>query len=187
MIKEIKLICFECKQPFDAKKQLYYKDNFNIKNFNDIDLLCLNCLKKWKNYWKIADAEFIEEYASLYVKIILENGDVYEKVDCTAMDDIVATSMDIPTAAQKTLYHIYKKWYDSKMKDCINVCTFNETFMRTSFTCSTYGGQEYIDIAFRFNRSGIMETEKEVPDVIKKQIIVKWNAYELQNVPLLSE
>ena len=184
MIREIKLICSECEQPFDAKKLLYFKDTFNIKNFTEVALICPKCLKKWKNYWKIKTAKFIEEHGSLYVNIILVNGDIYEKVDCTAMDEIVVTGMDIPLEAQKLLYHIYEKWYDNKMRDCLKTCIFNETFMRTSFSCETYGGEEYKDIAFRFNRSGIMETEKEIPEIIKKQIIAKWNVYEIMNTPL---
>ena len=183
MIRELKLLCSECGKEFSARNKLYYKDTFQSKDFSDFKLICPACHKKWQDYWSVEDARFFEEYGSLYVDIVLKNKDKYEKMDCTAMDDIVATSTDIPLKAQKTLYNIYKKWYDIKMKDCLKSCDFKESFMKTTFTCETYGGDKYTDIAFRFNRMGALETESEIPDIIKNQIMEKWDAYELMNTP----
>jgi len=52
--------------------------------------------------------------------------------------------------------------------------------MRTTFTCETYGGERYENIAFRFNMQGKLESEKELPDYIKEQIIVAWKMYQAQ-------
>ena len=40
--------------------------------------------------------------------------------------------------------------------------------MRTSFSCETYGGEKYEDVAFRVNIKGVMETAVPVPDYILK-------------------
>lgn len=184
MIRELKLLCSECKKTFSARNKMYYKDSFQSRDFAEIDLICSSCHKKWLDYWVVEDAEFFEEYGSLYANISLKNKRIYKKVDCTAMDNIVATNIDIPLKAQKTLYNIYKKWYDIKMKDCLKNCEFKESFMKTTFTCETYGGERYEDVAFRFNRLGALETETEIPEIIKNQIIEKWNVYEMVNTPL---
>ncbi len=181
MIREIELICSECRGNFSADSKLFYKENFKTRDFAEIELICQQCLDKWLEYWKIKEADFFEEGASFYVDITLANGTVLQKIDCTAMDDIVALDRDIPLEAQKELYHIYKKWYDKKMRDAIKHCQFEEVFMRTSFTCETYGGEKYTDIAFRFTRTGILETEKPIPDAIGEQVIKLWNKYELAN------
>ena len=54
--------------------------------------------------------------------------------------------------------------------------------MRTSFTCETYGGEKYENIAFRFNMQGKIETEKPIPDYIIEQIINAWKMYENQKM-----
>ena len=184
MIKELVLVCSECNKKFAAKDKIVYKENFMLRDFANIQLLCPKCVTNWQEHWQIVDAEFFDEHGALYVKIKLANGETTEKFDCTAMDDIVAISADIPLSSQKELYLIYKKWYDEKMKDVIKSCSFSESFMRTSFTCETHGGEKYTDIAFRFNRLGELESEKPIPDNIKNQLVFAWNRYELSNIPI---
>ena len=59
---------------------------------------------------------------------------------------------------------------------------FKDEFMRTTFTCETYGGEKYENIAFRFNMQGKIETEKPIPDYILEQIINAWKMYENQKM-----
>ncbi|MDR2006889.1 MAG: hypothetical protein LBP78_06585 [Acidaminococcales bacterium] len=178
MIKKLELVCSKCQKPYRAGKSLFYAEDFKTADFGKVKLICPGCLAEWRSYWKIDKACFFEKAGVLYVNIELANGDVYEQLDCTAMDDIVAISHDIPLRAQNRLYKIYKKWYDEKMKDCLKNCVFSESFMRTAFTCETFGGDKYSDVAFRFNRLGVLETESEIPEVVKKQIAEKWSIYE---------
>ena len=184
MIRKLALLCSDCHKEFVATKELFYKEDFKEKSLSNVKLICLDCLHKWQEYWQIKQAEFWEKDGVLYTKIELLNGDCIEQTDCTAMDDIVVIGQDIPVEAQQKLYEFYKKWYDEKMKDYLKSCSFQEEFMRTSFTCETYGGDKYKDIAFRFNRLGVLETEQEVPEKIKEQIVMAWNSYELSNMPL---
>lgn len=53
--------------------------------------------------------------------------------------------------------------------------------MRTSFTCETYSGEKFEDIAFRVTMRGELQTEKPVPDYIKVQILEAYKLYEEQN------
>ncbi len=182
MIREKLLLCSKCKKDFVATDKIFYKDNFNVKNFSDVELICDKCIDEWQKYWQIKKAEFFEDYQSLYVNIELENGDSFKKIDCSALDDIVALSIDIPLKAQQVLYEIYKIWYNNKVKDLLKECSFTESFMKTTFTCQTYGGDVYENIAFRFNSMGILETQEVIPDEIKKQVIEKWKAFELSNM-----
>ncbi len=65
-------------------------------------------------------------------------------------------------------------------KNVLKDCQFTDEFMRTTFTCETYGGERYENIAFRFNMQGKLESEKELPEYIQEQIIVAWKMYEAQ-------
>ncbi|MDR3348441.1 MAG: hypothetical protein LBO03_02350 [Acidaminococcales bacterium] len=182
MLKKLEIICSKCQKPYRAGKTLFYADDFKSADFGGIKLICPSCLSEWRNYWNIDKAHFFEKAGALYVNIKLANGDTYEQLDCTAMDDIVVLSRDVPLRAQNKLYKIYKKWHGEKMKDCLKSCVFSESFMRTSFTCETFGGSKYDDVAFRFNRAGILETELEIPEIIKKQIAEKWSIYEIASI-----
>lgn len=184
MIRRLDLVCSKCNNVFSAQKELYYQEDFKEKNFNDVKFICSDCLEKWQEYWQVKQADFWEKDGVLYTTINLLNGEQRENITCTAMNDIVVIDEDIPLEAKQKLYGFYKKWYDEKMKDYLKTCSFKEEFMRTSFTCETYGGDIYTDVAFRFNRLGILETEKEVPDKIKEQVVSAWNVYELSNIPI---
>jgi hypothetical protein len=182
MIKKLEIICSKCEKPYKAGKNLFYADDFKNMDFGKIKLICPACLSQWRNYWQIGKAQFFEKAGVLYVDIELVNGETYKSLDCTPLDDIVAISHDIPLKAQKKLYGIYKKWHGEKMKDCLKSCVFSESFMRDTFTCETFGGSRYNDVAFRFNRMGVLETEQEIPEIIKKQVAEKWNVYEIASL-----
>ena len=53
--------------------------------------------------------------------------------------------------------------------------------MSLTFSCETYGGEKFNDIAFRFNMKGQIETETPVPEYVLKQIIDAYRLYEMQN------
>ena len=52
--------------------------------------------------------------------------------------------------------------------------------MRTTFSCETYGGEKYENIAFRFNMPGQLETEKPLPAYIVEQIMIAFKMYQVQ-------
>ena len=182
MIRSLPLICCECQKQFTAEGELYYRDNFRTTKISETFFLCPSCIEEWKNKWKIKDAEFFEKDYSLYVDITLNDGSIFESLDCTPMDGIVVTSEEIPTEAQRTLFDIYQKWDNERKKNTLKDCMFTDEFMRTSFTCETYGGEKYENIAFRFNMQGKIETEKPIPDYIIEQIINAWKMYENQKM-----
>ena len=182
MIRELKLICGECQQEFTAEGKLYYRDNFRSAKISDAFLLCPACIDNWENKWQIEAAVFFERDYSLYVTITLNDGSIYEALDCTPMDGIVVTNEEIPLKAQQKLFDIYQEWNNERKKNTLKDCVFQDEFMRTSFTCETYGGEKYENIAFRFNMQGKIETEKQVPDYITEQIINAWRMYENQKL-----
>ena len=181
MIRSLKLICHDCHKSFQPTEEIFYRDDFSAKDIKDVELLCADCVNKWKKYWDIASAEFLEENYCMYVTITLKNGEHFEKLDCTPMDGIVVTGKEIPLEGQQKLYEIYQEWDIKRKKDTLKDCFFKDEFMRTTFTCETYGGEKFENIAFRFNMEGALETEKEVPIYIKEQIITAWKMYEAQN------
>lgn len=181
MIRNIKLICSECQQNFIAENIIYYKDNFINKDLQHADFICQNCYNFWSDHWQIASATFYELDNILYVDFTLDGGEVYKRIDCTAIDDCIVTGLDLPKCSQKKLFTIYSKWLEEIRKDLLKECTFFEDFMKTTFTCRTYGGENYEDIAFRINRKNKMETAVEIPENILQQVIIAWHQYELQH------
>ena len=182
MIRKLELVCGECHKQFNAEGELHYRDNFRTTKITETFFLCPSCIEEWKNKWRIKDAEFFEKDYSLYVDITLNDGSIFESLYCTPMDGIVVTSEEIPTEAQRTLFDIYQKWDNERKKNTLTDCMFKDEFMRTSFTCETYGGEKYENIAFRFNMQGKIETEKPIPDYIIEQIINAWKMYENQKM-----
>ena len=156
MIRSVRLVCAECGSEFVPEGGvLYYKDNYINNTVKEAKFIC--------------------------VTIELEDGTVYEDLDCTPMDGYVVAGVDIPPEAQKKLYEFYHEWDLKRKHDVLKYCTFKDEFMRTSFSCETYGGEKYEDVAFRVNIKGVMETAVPVPDYILKQIIDAYSIYELQN------
>ena len=179
MICTLNLRCSDCKMLFTAKKHLYYRNNFATQNFADIQLICDSCYNNWESFWEITSASFREENCYYYVDILLANGEEYVNLDCTPLDDIIVTNIDMPLAAKKHLFALYQLWLDEKRKDLLKECIFHEEFMKTTFTCTTYGGIEFKDIAFRFNRKGELEVEREVDTKILEQVAEAWQLYEI--------
>lgn len=182
MIRKLELICGKCHKQFNAVGELYYHDNFRVTKISDTFFLCPECIEEWENKWQIKDAVFFEKDYSLYVDIILNDGSIYEGLDCTPMDGIVVTSEEIPSEAQHRLFDIYRNWDNERKKNTLKDCFFKDEFMRTSFTCETYGGERYENIAFRFNMQGKIETEKPIPEHLIEQIINAWKIYKNQEI-----
>ncbi|MEG0797561.1 MAG: hypothetical protein RSE47_06510 [Acidaminococcaceae bacterium] len=182
MIRSLKLICCECQQAFIPTNELFYRDNFISTNLRDAHFICPKCIKKWQAKWQIATATFTEEDYSTYVTITLVDGTSYEHLDCTALDGIVVTSEEIPEAAQHKLFTLFEVWDLKRKANTLKDCTFNDEFMRTTFNCTTYGGESYQNVAFRFNMQGQLETATPIPTYITEQIIIAWKSYQAQNV-----
>jgi len=182
VIRSLDLICSQCKKPFAPSHKLYYLEDFSYNtSLQNTKLLCQDCIDAWQKKWKIKDAIFMEKDYSYYVTITLENGEIFRDLDCTAMEDIVlVTGENLPKEAQKKLFSIYNEWNLKRKKNVLKDCRFTDEFMRTTFTCETYGGERYENIAFRFNMQGKLESEKELPEYIQEQIIVAWKMYEAQ-------
>lgn len=184
MIRTLQLICSQCNKPFMSDGVLYYKDNYMSSQLRDTKFICPDCIEDWKDKWQIKSAVFQEKDYVMTVTLELENGERYENMDCTPIDETetVVTGEDIPVEAQQKLYEIYKAWDSERKAHVLKDLTFSDEFMRTAFTCETYGGERYENVAFRFNMRGELETEKPLPDYIKKQIIDAYKIYEAQNI-----
>lgn len=182
MIRTVKLVCSLCEKTFMPKDGvLYYKDNFMNRTVKDARFICPACIKKWHEKWHIKSAEFFEKDEVLTVDIELEDGTVFKKLDCTVLQETVVASEDIPEEAQKVLFEIYTQWDNERKVNVLKYCTFNEEFMRTTFSCATYGGESYEHIAFRFTSRGEFQTEKPVPDYIAEQVVNAYTLYESSN------
>ena len=109
MIRTLSLTCSRCGNTISAQDHLYYQDDFTVQSFQDIKLVCDDCIRAWKEKWQIAHAEFHEENYVLTVTITLKNGTVYKNMDCTPLEDTesVITGEDIPAEAQHALYEYY--------------------------------------------------------------------------------
>ncbi len=183
MIRSLKIVCSECGRQFTAEGELHYRDNYLGKSFSDIEFICPDCIEAWHKKWQIKSASYKETDYVLTVTIELNDGSIYENMDCTPIDETksVVTGEDIPPEAQCRLYEFYAAWDKKRKANCLKNCFFNDEFMRTTFTCETIGGEKFENIAFRFNPRGEMETERPVPDYIREQIISAYKIYENQN------
>ena len=182
MIRSIDLICSHCKKTFKPLSKLYYLEDFSGANsLQDAKLLCQDCIDTWQKRWQIKEAIFTEKDYSQYVTITLKNGEILRDLDCTALEDIVlVTGQDLPKEAQKKLFSLYNSWDLERKKNTLKTCQFKDEFMRTTFSCETYGGEKYENIAFRFNMQGRLETEKPLPEYIVEQIMIAFKMYQVQ-------
>jgi hypothetical protein len=182
VIRSLDLVCSKCKKTFKPLNKLYYVEDFSYTNgLQDTKFLCQACIDEWHKHWQIKDAVFTEKDYSQYVTITLENGEIIRDLDCTALEDIVlVTGEELPKESQKKLFSIYNEWDLNRKKNILKDCQFIDEFMRTTFTCETYGGERYENIAFRFNMQGQLETEKPLPHYIVEQIIIAFKMYEAQ-------
>ncbi len=184
MIRTLEIVCSECGEHFIPGERLYYRDNFLSSNIRDTAFICPECIAKWQAKWQIKSAAFHERDYVMTVDIELEDGTRYEDMDCTPIDETetVVVGEDIPAEAQQRLYAVYKAWDEERKAHVLKDCVFKDEFMRTSVTCATYGGERYGDVAFRVTMRGELQTEKPLPDYIKKQILEAYKLYEAQNM-----
>lgn len=179
MIRSLVLKCNICNKLFAANEKLYYQDDFTTTDIRLLKLICADCLLEWEESLQIDAAVFKEKDCFLYVDITLKNGQQHLNLDCTPMDDIVVTGMDLPDSSKRRLFEIYSVWLQAKRKDMLKECLFKDAFMRTTFSCTTFAGEEFRDIAFRFNRKGEFETEVPVPEKILTQVLEAWRICEI--------
>lgn len=183
MIRTLDFVCSECGDHFTPGEKLYYRDNYMSNSIRDTSFICPDCIAKWQAKWQIKSASFNEMDYVLTVDLELEDGTVYNDMDCTPIDETetVVLGEDVPVEAQQKLYKIYAAWDRERKAHYLKDCTFKDEFMRTSFTCETYSGEKYENIAFRVTMRGELQTEKPVPDYIKEQILDAYKLYEEQN------
>ena len=183
MIRTLDFVCSECGEHFTPGEKLYYRYNYMNNSIRDTKFICPACIAKWQEKWHIKSASFNEQDYVLTVDLELEDGTVYNDMDCTPIDETetVVLGEDVPVEAQQELYKIYAAWDRERKAHYLKDCIFKDEFMRTSFTCETYSGEKFEDIAFRVTMRGELQTEKPVPDYIKVQILEAYKLYEEQN------
>lgn len=184
MIRTLDIVCSECGEHFVPGEKLYYRDNFMSNNIRDTKFICPACIEKWHKKWQVKAASFTEVDYVLTVDIELEDGTIYNDMDCTPIDETetVVVGEDIPPEAQHKLYEFYRLWDMERKSHCLKDCIFQDEFMRTSVTCETYGGERFENVAFRVTMRGELQTEVTMPDYIKKQILEAYKLYEAQNM-----
>lgn len=183
MIRTLEFVCSECGEHFVPGEKLYYRDNYMNNSIRDTKFICPDCIARWQQKWQIKTASFHEVDYVLTVDLELEDGTVYNNMDCTPIDETetVVLGKDVPVEAQQELYKIYAAWDKERKAHILKDCTFKDEFMRTSFTCETYSGERYENVAFRVTMRGELQTEIPVPDYIKMQILDAYKLYEEQN------
>ena len=169
MIRTLEFVCSECGEHFVPEEKLYYRDNYMNNSIRDTKFICPDC---------IHEVDYV-----LTVDLELEDGTVYNNMDCTPIDETetVVLGEDVPVEAQQELYKIYAAWDKERKAHILKDCTFKDEFMRTSFTCETYSGERYENVAFRVTMRGELQTEIPVPEYIKMQILDAYKLYEEQN------
>ena len=183
MIRTLDLLCSECGQRFTPGEKLYYRDNYMAGSIRDTKFICPDCIAKWHEKWQIKSAAFHDADYVLTVDVELEDGTVYKNMDCTPIDETetVIVGEDIPVEAQQALYKVYAVWDKERKAHELRLCTFDEGFMRTTFTCETYGGERFENVAFRITVRGELQTETPVPDYIGTQLLEAYRLYEAQS------
>ncbi len=183
MIRTLDFVCSECGEHFVPGEKLYYRDNYMNNSIRDTKFICPACIAKWQAKWHIKNASFSEVDYVLTVNLELEDGTVYENMDCTPIEETetVVLGEDVPQEAQHELYKFYEAWDKERKAHYLKDCIFTDEFMRTSFTCETYSGEKFENVAFRVTMRGELQTEIPVPDYIKAQILDAYKLYEEQN------
>ena len=184
MIRTLDIVCSECGEAFVPGEKLYYRDNYMSTSIRDTSFICPACIAKWQAKWQIKSAVFHDKDYVMTVDIELEDGSEYRGMDCTPIDETetVVVGEDIPVEAQQKLYQIYAAWDRERKAHVLKDCFFKDEFMRIAFTCETYGGEKFENVAFRITMRGELQTEIPVPDYIKKHILEAYKLYEAQSM-----
>lgn len=179
MIRTLKLTCSRCGKEISAQGHLHYQDDFSVQSFQDIKLVCDQCIADWKNKWQIADAKFEEHNYVLSVTITLQDGTVYKNMDCTPIEDTesVITGEDIPPEAQHELYKYYVAFAEEKESQQLKDCFF-EKLEENKFSAdiTTNGGEHYEKLLFSVEE-GYLKTEQDVPDYIMDGLVNAYKSY----------
>lgn len=179
MIRTLSLTCSRCGKAFSAKDHLYYQDDFSVQRFQDIKLVCDDCIRAWKEKWQIDHAEFHEHNYVLTVTITLQDGTVYENMDCTPMEDTesVITGEDIPPEAQHALYEYYVAFARQREAQQLKDCFFSKgEDGKMVADLTTVGGEQYDKLAFSVEE-GYLKTEQDVPDYILEGLVTAYKSY----------
>ncbi|MCD7975219.1 MAG: hypothetical protein LUF25_05505 [Phascolarctobacterium sp.] len=118
MIRCLKPICSGCGRQFVAEGEVHYRANYLGKGFADIEFICSDCIEAWQKKWHIRNSSYEEKDYVLTVTIELEDGSIYENMDCTPIDETetIVTGDDIPLDAQRKLYEFYSAWDKERKK-----------------------------------------------------------------------
>ena len=179
MIRTLSLTCSRCGKAFSAQDHLYYQDDFSVQSFHDIKLVCDDCIRAWKEKWQIAHAEFHEHNYVLTVTITLQDGTVYDNMDCTPMEDTesVITGEDIPPEAQHVLYEYYVAFARQREAQQLKDCFFSKgEDGKMVADLTTVGGEQYDKLAFSVEE-GYLKTEQDVPDYILEGLVTAYKSY----------
>lgn len=179
MIRTLSLTCSHCGKPFSAQDHLYYQDDFSVQSFKDIKLVCDDCIRVWKEKWQIANAEYHEHDYVLTVTITLQDGTVYNNMDCTPNEDTesVITGEDIPPEAQHTLYEYYAAFAQQREAQQLKDCFFTKGEDGKMFAdITTNGGEQFEKLAFTVEE-GYLKTEQDVPEYILEGLLNAYKSY----------
>jgi hypothetical protein len=141
VIRTLPLVCSLCGQNLLPRDIVYYKDDFTAHEIKDVKFVCQDCIQKWLDKWQIADATFQEKDYILTVSLKLEDGTTYNDLDCTPLDGSMVTSIDLPEAARKSCLNCTQAWDLQRKAHTLKIVSLPMSFMRTTVTCSTYGGE----------------------------------------------
>ena len=89
MIRTLPLVCSNCDNKFVPDEELYYRDNFMSNSIRDVHFICPDCIKRWKDKWRIKTAVFSEKDYVMTVSITLEDGTIYKNLDCTPLEELL--------------------------------------------------------------------------------------------------
>ena len=156
MIRTLSLTCSRCGNTISAQDHLYYQDDFTVQSFQDIKLVCDDCIRAWKEKWT-----------------------VYKNMDCTPLEDTesVITGEDIPAEAQHALYEYYVAFAQKREAEQIKDCFFTKREDgKMSADITTVGGEQYDKLIF-YVEEGYLKTEQDVPDYVMEGLVTAYKSY----------
>jgi len=177
MLRAIPLVCSKCGKNFAPTGQLFYKDDFTARSLRDTHLICADCVKKWEERWKLADAKFSERDYVLTVTLTLRDGTEYKNLDAEVLDGTVVTGEDIPESVKRELYDRYVKWAEQRAALIIKDCFFTREGSGLYARCTTEGGTEYPRIALSLDENSELVCNPDVPEYVREQLTNAFNSY----------